>query len=253
MENIMYKPVIGVVMCRNRLKGHQTQTLQEKYLNAIVNAGGLPIALPHALAEPELLNAVVDKLDGIYLPGSPSNVQPHLYGENGDEPDADPGRDALSLALIRQAFDRRIPLFAICRGMQEMVVATQGTLHRRLYELPELLEHREDHDLPLEQQYAPAHEVIVQEGGLLSQLIPDCNRFWVNSLHGQGAKTLGASVRIEAHAADGLVEAISVRDQPFALGVQWHPEWNSDEYALSRLLFDGFITACRNYQKEKRP
>lgn len=68
MENIMYKPVIGVVMCRNRLKGHQTQTLQEKYLNAIVNAGGLPIALPHALAEPELLNAVVDKLDGIYLP-----------------------------------------------------------------------------------------------------------------------------------------------------------------------------------------
>ncbi|MCD4622109.1 gamma-glutamyl-gamma-aminobutyrate hydrolase family protein, partial [Proteus mirabilis] len=85
------------------------------------------IALPHALAEPELLDALVDKLDGIYLPGSPSNVQPHLYGENGDEPDADPGRDALSLALIRQAFDRRIPLFAICRGMQEMVVATQGT------------------------------------------------------------------------------------------------------------------------------
>lgn len=64
MENIMYKPVIGVVMCRNRLKGHQTQTLQEKYLNAIVNAGGLPIALPHVLAEPELLNVVVDKLDG---------------------------------------------------------------------------------------------------------------------------------------------------------------------------------------------
>jgi gamma-glutamyl-gamma-aminobutyrate hydrolase len=187
------------------------------------------------------------------LPGSPSNVQPHLYGENGDEPDADPGRDELSLALIRHSLDRRIPLFAICRGMQEMVVATQGALHRRLYELPELLEHREDHDLPLEQQYAPAHEVIVQEGGLLSQLIPDCNRFWVNSLHGQGAKTLGSSVRIEAHAADGLVEAISLRDQPFALGVQWHPEWNSEEYALSRLLFEGFISACRNYQKEKRP
>ena len=220
MDNIFNRPVIGVVMCRYRLNGHLTQTLQEKYLNAVIAAGGLPIALPHALAEPEMLAELLPRLDGILLPGSPSNVQPHLYGENGDEPDADPGRDALSLALIRQAFDRRIPLFAICRGMQEMVVATQGTL---------------------------------QEGGLLSQLIPDCNRFWVNSLHGQGAKTLGASVRIEAHAADGLVEAISVRDQPFALGVQWHPEWNSDEYALSRLLFDGFITACRNYQKEKRP
>ena len=120
--------------------------------------------------------------------------------------------------------------------MQEMVVATQGTLHRRLYELPELQEHREDHDLPLEQQYAPAHEVIVQEGGLLSQLIPDCNRFWVNSLHG-GCQNHRRERSHRAHAADGLVEAISVRDQPFALGVQWHPEWNSDEYALSRLLF----------------
>lgn len=188
MENIMYKPVIGVVMCRNRLKGHQTQTLQEKYLNAIVNAGGLPIALPHALAEPELLDALVDKLDGIYLPGSPSNVQPHLYGENGDEPDADPGRDLLSMALINAALERRIPIFAICRGLQELVVATGGTLYRRLFEQPELLEHREDPELPVEQQYAPSHQVEVQEGGLLSQLIPGCNTFWVNSLHYQGAK-----------------------------------------------------------------
>ena len=70
MGNIFDKPVIGVVMCRNRLKGHETQTLQEKYLNAVLNAGGLPIAIPHALAEPELLNALLPKLDGIFLPGS---------------------------------------------------------------------------------------------------------------------------------------------------------------------------------------
>ena len=213
MENIMYKPVIGVVMCRNRLKGHQTQTLQEKYLNAIVNAGGLPIALPHALAEPELLNAVVDKLDGIYLPGSPSNVQPHLYGENGDEPDADPGRDLLSMALIYAALERRIPIFAICRGLQELVVATGGTLYRRLFEQPELLEHREDPELPVEQQYAPSHQVEVQEGGLLSQLIPGCNTFWVNSLHGQGAKTLGSRLRVEARSPPGFDKGwVTVQD-----------------------------------------
>ena len=127
MENIMNNPVIGVVMCRNRLKGHATQTLQEKYLNAIIHAGGLPIALPHALAEPSLLEQLLPKLDGIYLPGSPSNVQPHLYGENGDEPDADPGRDLLSMALINAALERRIPIFAICRGLQELVVATGGS------------------------------------------------------------------------------------------------------------------------------
>ena len=168
MGNIFDKPVIGVVMCRNRLKGHETQTLQEKYLNAVLNAGGLPIAIPHAIAEPELLNALLPKLDGIFLPGSPSNVQPHLYGENGDESDADPGRDLLSMAIINAALERRIPIFAICRGLQELVVATGGSLHRKLCEQPELLEHREDPELPVEQQYAPSHEVQVEEGGLLS-------------------------------------------------------------------------------------
>ncbi|STQ12221.1 gamma-glutamyl-gamma-aminobutyrate hydrolase [Enterobacter cloacae] len=126
MENIMNKPVIGVVMCRNRLKGHETQTLQEKYLNAIINAGGLPVALPHALAEPELITALLPTLDGIYLPGSPSNVQPHLYGENGDEPDADPGRDLLSMALIAAALERRIPIFAICRGCRKWLLPREG-------------------------------------------------------------------------------------------------------------------------------
>lgn len=92
------------------------------------------------------------------------------------------------MALINAALERRIPIFAICRGLQELVVATGGTLYRRLFEQPELLEHREDPELPVEQQYAPSHQVEVQEGGLLSQLIPGCNTFWVNSLHGQGAK-----------------------------------------------------------------
>lgn len=252
MENIMHKPLIGVVMCSNRLKGQQTQTLQDKYLNAIIFAGGLPIALPHALAEPELLAAVLPKLDGIYLPGSPSNVQPHLYGENGDEPYADPGRDVLSMALIAAGLERRIPIFAICRGLQELVVATGGTLYRRLSEQPELLEHREDPELPVELQYAPSHEVQVQEGGLLAQLIPGCHTFWVNSLHGQGAKTLGPQLRVEARSPDGLVEAVSVTGHPFALGVQWHPEWNSTEYALSRMLFAGFITACQNFLAVKQ-
>lgn len=87
-----------------------------------------------------------------------------LYGENGDEPDADPGRDLLSMALINAALERRIPIFAICRGLQELVVATGGSLHRKLCEQPELLEHREDPELPVEQQYAPSHEVQVEEG-----------------------------------------------------------------------------------------
>lgn len=174
------------------------------------------------------------------------------YGENGDEPDADPGRDLLSMAIINAALERRIPIFAICRGLQELVVATGGSLHRKLCEQPELLEHREDPELPVEQQYAPSHEVQVEEGGLLSALLPECSNFWVNSLHGQGAKVVSPRLRVEARSPDGLVEAVSVINHPFALGVQWHPEWNSSEYALSRILFEGFITACQHHIAEKQ-
>ena len=122
----MNNPVIGVVMCRNRLKGHATQTLQEKYLNAIIHAGGLPIALPHALAEPSLLEQLLPKLDGIYLPGSPSNVQPHLYGENGDEPDADPGRDLLSRTRKAHPHFRHLPGFTRTGGGNRWFVASQA-------------------------------------------------------------------------------------------------------------------------------
>lgn len=252
MVDIFYRPVVGVVMCNNPVKGQQSHTLQDKYLNAVLDAGGLPIALPHALAEPELLAGVMPLLDGVLLPGSPSNMQPHHYGENGDEPAADPGRDLLSIALIAQALERRIPIFAICRGLQELVVATGGTLYRRLCDHPQFLEHREDPDLPIDQQYAPSHEIKIQPDGLISQLIPGSKTFWVNSLHGQGAKTLGPRLRVEAYSQDGLPEAVSVLDHPYALGVQWHPEWKSSEYALSRLLLEGFITACQLHHAEKQ-
>lgn len=252
MVDIFYRPIIGVVMCSNTVKGQESHTLQDKYLNAVLGAGGLPVALPHALAEPQLLAEILPILDGILLPGSPSNMQPHLYGENGDEPDADPGRDLLSMSLIAHALERRIPIFAICRGLQELVVATGGSLYRRIYDHAQFLEHREDPDLPIEQQYAPSHEIKIQPGGLISQLIPGCNTFWVNSLHGQGARTLGPKLRVEAYSPDGLVEAVSVHDHPYALGVQWHPEWKSNEYALSRLLLEGFIAACQNYNAEKK-
>jgi gamma-glutamyl-gamma-aminobutyrate hydrolase len=248
MDIILTKPRIGVVMCSNRIGLHPAQTLQEKYLNAIIAAGGVPIALPHRVAEqPEMLLSVLGCLQGILLPGSPSNLQPHLYGQNGDEPDADPSRDTLSIALIEQAILNNIPLFAICRGLQEMTVATGGTLYRKLHQQTDFLEHREDKEASLEQQYAPSHEIVVVQGGLLAKLAPDSPKFWVNSLHGQGIRTLGSVLQIEAKAPDGLIEAVSVRGHPFALGVQWHPEWNSEDYELSRCLFHGFIAACRDY------
>ncbi|PIJ50861.1 gamma-glutamyl-gamma-aminobutyrate hydrolase [Erwinia sp. OLTSP20] len=253
MAIIFDKPLIGVVMCQNQLAGHPVQSVHNKYLDAIFSAGGIPLALPHGLAtSPELLENSMTVLSGILLTGSPSNIEPHHYGENGSEADSDAGRDRLAFALIEGVIRQQMPLMAICRGLQELVVATGGTLHRALSDIDGLREHREDSALALEQQYAPAHEVWVEPHGLLHQLLPGCEKFWVNSLHSQGIRTPGPALRTEARAADGLIEAVSLPHHPFALAVQWHPEWQSESSALSRALFSGFIQACQRFQKERK-
>lgn len=253
MGIIFTKPLIGVVMCQIDKGGHPTQMVHNKYLDAILTAGGVPLALPHGLTnQPELLENAMAALDGILLTGSPSNIEPWHYGESGTEAYADPGRDKLAFALITQAIARHLPLLAICRGLQELVVATGGSLHRQVHLQPGFQDHREDETQPLEQQYAAAHQVWVEPDGLLSQLVKGEESFQVNSLHQQGIRSLGPQLRIEARAADGLIEAVSLQQHPFALAVQWHPEWQSEESASSRLLFDGFINACNRYQKETK-
>ena len=254
MGIIFDKPLIGVVMCQTEIGGHPTQMVHNKYLDAVIDAGGVPLALPHGLmSAPHLLEKAMAALDGILLTGSPSNIEPHHYGEPGTEALADPGRDRLSFALIASALENKMPMLAICRGLQELVVATGGKLHRQLHQVSGLQEHREDDGLPLDQQYAPAHEVWLEPGGLLAPLVNHCEKFWVNSLHGQGIRETSPALRVEARAGDGLIEAVSHRQHPFALAVQWHPEWHSDSSALSRQLFDGFILACQQFREGSHP
>lgn len=251
MDIIINKPLIGVVMCQKDFGGHPTQTVQNKYLDAVLTAGGVPLALPHHLMTSDnLLESAMAPLGGILLTGSPSNIEPHHYGETGREVDADPGRDQLAFALIRQATTRRLPLLAICRGLQELVVATGGTLHRQVQNVAGFQDHREDKHLPLAEQYASNHAVTVEPGGLLSELIEGGKTFQVNSLHQQGIRSLGSALRIEARATDGLIEAVSLQQHPFALAVQWHPEWQSGSSPSSRQLFAGFIQACLQYHQE---
>ncbi|MFS2224614.1 gamma-glutamyl-gamma-aminobutyrate hydrolase [Pantoea sp. B65] len=253
MGIIFNKPLIGVVMCQIDKGGHPTQMVHNKYLDAVVTAGGVPFGLPHSLMnQPGLLENATSALDGILLTGSPSNIEPWHYGEQGVEDYADPGRDKLAFALISHAIARQMPLMAICRGLQELVVATGGSLYRQLHLQPGFQEHREDESLPLDDQYAQAHQIQVEPDGLLSGLVHGQKSLWVNSLHQQGIRSLGPQLRIEARAADGLIEAVSLPQHPFAFAVQWHPEWHCEESAQSRLLFDGFINACNRYQKEIR-
>jgi len=252
MGNIFDNPLIGVVMCQIDNGGHPAQSVHNKYLAAITQAGGVPLALPHQLcATPHLLEQALAALDGILLTGSPSNIEPWQYGEAGNEPHADPGRDRLAFAIITWATSRKMPLLGICRGMQELVVVNGGALWRDLAQQKTLLPHHEEASQPLAVQYAPAHDVFPEAGGLLSTLLGDDAPLAVNSLHHQGIREPGPQLRVEARAPDGLIEAVSLRHHPFALAVQWHPEWQPEHNDASRALFAGLIHAAQHYHKEK--
>jgi len=206
----------------------------------------MPVLVP-ALGPDIDLPSLLDACDGLLLTGSPSNVEPHHYGGPASEPGTlhDPNRDATTLPLIPRAVAAGLPVLAICRGFQEMNVAYGGTLNPRLHEVPGNLDHRDDESLPLGAQYAPAHEVLLEPGGQL-QKIAGKDRLHVNSLHSQGVEMLGPDLAVEARAPDGVIEAFRVADSAtFALGLQWHPEWQFAKDPFSRALFAAFGTASR--------
>ena len=230
------------------LGAHPSHVAGEKYIAAIVEVSdALAILLP-ALGERQCVKDVLATVDGLLFTGSYSNVEPHRYGGASSEPGTlhDAARDATTLPLIRAATTVGVPVLAICRGLQEMNVAFGGTLHQSVHAVSGLNDHRENKADSLDAQYAASHSIALTRGGTLQRLADGARDARVNSLHGQGIARLGAGLRVEATAADDLIEAISVIDAcAFALGVQWHPEWKCTDDALSTAIFRAFGDACR--------
>jgi len=189
------------------------------------------------------------RLDGLLLTGSPSNVEPHRYGGAPSRPGTahDPLRDATTLPLIDAALADGLPLFALCRGHQELNVALGGTLHQTLHELDGKADHRSDKAAPYDERYRERHPVTLTPGGVLHGLAGGAGRVMVNSLHAQAIDRLADRLAVEAVSDDGVIEAASVRGaEAFALSVQWHPEHPiALEWPLSRAMFAAFGEACR--------
>lgn len=247
------RPVIGIPADRRTLGGHPFHLVGEKYITPLLRtAGALPLLIP-SLGDELGLAELVDTLDGLLFPGSPSNVEPRHYGgtPSRDGTLHDPERDATTLSLIPRAIAAGVPVLGICRGFQEMNVACGGTLHQHVHEQPGLAVHHEDKTQPLDVQYAPAHAVNLVAGGLLAG-IAGAPRIMVNSLHHQGVARLGDGLLAEAHAEDGLIEAFRVAGaRRFAVAVQWHPEWKADQNAFSIALFKAFGDAARERARDK--
>jgi putative glutamine amidotransferase len=227
---------------------HPFHAVGEKYIAAVVQAADcLPLLIP-VLDTPLDVTEILAHVDGLFFTGSPSNVEPHRYGGAQSEPGTlhDPHRDATTLSMVPRAIAAGVPVLGVCRGFQEMNVALGGTLHQRVHEIAGFDDHREDKDEPLDVQYAPAHDVVLEPGGTLARLA-GADRIRVNSLHSQGIERLGPDLAVEARAPDGLVEAFRVPGAPaFALAVQWHPEWQVMTNEFSKALFAEFGRAARH-------
>jgi putative glutamine amidotransferase len=242
------RAVIGVPADRRLLGHHWFHCVGEKYLRAIVDAAGaLPVLVP-ALGDEFDIEWLLERCDGVLLTGSPSNVEPHRYDGPPSDPGTwhDPHRDATTLPLIPAVVAHGVPLLAICRGFQEMNVAYGGTLHQKIHEVAGFRDHREDAEQPVAVQYGPAHDVELVPDGLLARLAGR-RTIRVNSLHSQGVDRLAPGLAIEGRSPDGVVEAFRVERAPtFAVGVQWHPEWQAMDNDFSRALFAEFGAHARS-------
>lgn len=245
------KPTVLMTMGCQPRAGHDYQVMTHKYIVPLVElAGCVPLLMPTCCGLDDL-DHYLDLADGLYLTGAGSNIDPALYGQQNLTPDKarDPERDRVDIALIHGALARGLPLFAICRGMQELNVALGGDLYQRLYAEGPFADHREDPAAPVAAQYGARHPVTLVPGSWLHTLLGE-PVIMVNSLHGQGICRLGAGLVPLAHAEDGLVEAVTLAGRDaFTLGVQWHPEWQASANPHSVRLFKAFGDACRQRSK----
>ncbi|MEM7749659.1 MAG: gamma-glutamyl-gamma-aminobutyrate hydrolase family protein [Pseudomonadota bacterium] len=245
----MAKPVVGVIGNAHFLNERvDVQLVGERNLSALADVCG---ALPLMFAgDPRItdIGALLDTVDAILLTGARANVHPTRF-DTDPHPDYEPydeNRDDMALELTRICVERAIPIFAICRGFQEMNVAFGGSLHPEIRDLPGKLNHRaprlpngDFHPDP-EVVFADRHEVRLCPDGHFAKIFGK-DKIHVNSLHGQGILEPGQRVVIEGLAEDETAEAIRIADAPgFALGVQWHAEYDPQTNPVNRALFEAF-------------
>jgi len=227
---------------------HELETerfyLARSYSEAVEAAGGVPVHLS-LIPKAEYVGAILNKLDGVLLPGSASDVDPLRYGR---EPHrrlgaVHPLRDETDALVLREVERRAMPLLAICFGLQIWNVYRGGTLIQDIEsELPDAIRH---------EQGAPrgrrSHRVRLLADSSLAELAGGESAL-VNSHHHQAIESVGEGLRATAWTADGLIEALEdQRTDRWALGVQWHPEIEWEQDTFSENLFKSFIEAAQQF------
>lgn len=249
----MSQPLVAVSTDVKHFENYTWHAAPRQYIEAAVaGAGVFPVLVP-SFGDRLDLDELLDRVDGVMLTGSKSNVSPALYGGDASEANGpyDLDRDATTLPLIRRAIERGVPLLAICRGIQELNVALGGTLASEIHERDGIMDHRAPVSDVQDERFAIRQPVSIKPGSCLAGVF-GAGEIMVNSVHRQAVERLGTRLQVEALAPDGTVEAVSVRDaRAFAVGVQWHPEYwvNSDDTSLK--IFRAFGDAVRAHARAR--
>ncbi|MBT3398984.1 MAG: gamma-glutamyl-gamma-aminobutyrate hydrolase family protein [Rhodospirillaceae bacterium] len=235
----MTKPVIGITLDSEDPGSYSNMpwyALRQNYADAVVEAGGIPLPLPH---EPDQAEDYLDIIDGLVITGGAFDVDPAIFGAGERHPSVvtKDRRTAFELATTRGALERDMPLLGICGGQQLLHVALGGTLIQHIPdEVPDALAHEQPN--PRDE---PGHSVSVLPGTLLHRIV-NTDSLEVNSAHHQAAKEASDRLIINAVAPDGVIEGIEAIDKRFCLGVQWHPEYKVS--AGDGAIFQAFTDAC---------
>ena len=237
----MNSPLIGITTYHSTNEhGNPILALGENYVQALSQAGALPVLIPLGLPEDQL-NEIVSRLEGILFSGG-GDIDPVVFGmETTPEVNGiDPDRDRTEIHLVKTAVMEGLPFLGICRGLQVINVALGGTLFTHIEnQLPQALKHDYYPNWPRNHlPHAVNIESESQLAAILGTTLPE-----VNSLHHQGVRDLASGLRATAFAPDGLIESFELPDHAFGLAVQWHPEWLL-EYASMRALFSAFVEAA---------
>ena len=253
MTRLNQRPVVGVIgnhyLMDDRYAVHASGVINTQAVADVANC--VPLIVPTCPSR-VTVSELLEICDGFVLTGGQPNVHPSEYGHDETEAHGtfDRDRDAITLGLVRACVERGQPFLGICRGFQELNVAMGGTLHPEICDLPGRMNHRMPRGVPISEQFAHRHDVRFTPGGVFHRLL-GADLVRTNTLHGQGILEPGPRIVIDGYADDGTPEAIYVRDAPgFTLSVQWHPEWNAADDAVSRPLFTAFGDACRDWKQQ---
>lgn len=235
------RPLIGIPTGREksqRFHGLPIYIMNQTYIWTLEKLGALPVMIPLEMSE-ATLRGIYERLDGVFLPGG-EDIDPVRYGAERHPwlGTTDEERDRTELLITRWAVEDRMPLLGVCRGIQVINVACGGTLYQDLQqECPALVKH--DYMPPTYDRFRTSHTVTIEPDSYLARSLG--TRHAVNSMHHQGIKQVGASLRVVARAEDGLPEAVELPLLPYFVGVQWHPEEMATTDQSSMKLFYDFV------------